>query len=67
MLNPEIFINPERGQIFHYCGDWQFLGGSPDMEGSRAGFVVEIRKILAGVLRQEDAANIRKRLSGGSG
>merc|ERR1712232_585681 len=41
LLNPEIFTSLGQGRIFHYCGAWEFLGGDPTMEGSRAAFVLE--------------------------
>lgn len=66
LLYPEVFLNEARGQIFHYCGDWQYLGGSPDMEGSRAAFVLALRKVLHPVLSQIDPALMRSNLTGES-
>lgn len=60
LFNPEVFIDPNRARLYHYCGDWEFLGGSPDMEGSRAAFVLELRKILQPVLK--NAAQVRRKL-----
>merc|ERR1719198_1742548 len=62
LLDPRIFFDPTRGRIYHYCGDWEFYGGSPDMEGSRAAFVLELRRVLSRILRPEDASKIRSRL-----
>jgi len=62
LFRPEVFIDPKRGRLFHYCSDWEFLGGDPDMEGSRAAFVVELRKLLAPVLRSQDASSVKERL-----
>lgn len=64
LFHPELFMNSERGRIFHYCGDWEYLGGDPEMEGSRSAFVLEIRRILRDILHAEGAAEVRKRLSG---
>lgn len=66
LMRPEVFLDESRGRIFHYCADWEFLGGSPDMQGSRAAFVQEIRKILEPVLSQIPADELRKRLTGES-
>merc|ERR1712232_1484974 len=58
LFDPAVFVDPSRGRLFHYCGDWQFLGGDPDMEGSRAGFTLALRKVLAPVLRSRGKARL---------
>mmetsp|Transcript_474 Transcript_474/g.938 ORF Transcript_474/g.938 Transcript_474/m.938 type:complete len:191 (-) Transcript_474:191-763(-) len=60
--DPRVFTDPARGQIFHYAGDWEFHGGSPSMEGSRAAFVLELRRVLAKDLWDQPPATIRARL-----
>eukprot|EP00419_Tripos_fusus_P054588 CAMPEP_0172806666 /NCGR_PEP_ID=MMETSP1075-20121228/6499_1 /TAXON_ID=2916 /ORGANISM="Ceratium fusus, Strain PA161109" /LENGTH=346 /DNA_ID=CAMNT_0013645493 /DNA_START=194 /DNA_END=1234 /DNA_ORIENTATION=- len=60
--DPRVFTDPARGQIFHYAGDWEFHGGSPSMEGSRAAFVLELRRVLAKGLWDQTRATIRARL-----
>jgi hypothetical protein len=64
LVYPDIFLDHSRGRIFHYCGDWEFLGGSPDMEGSRAAFVVALRDILRPVLSTVSPEDMRKKLTG---
>eukprot|EP00931_Biecheleriopsis_adriatica_P086193 TRINITY_DN60905_c0_g1_i1.p1 TRINITY_DN60905_c0_g1~~TRINITY_DN60905_c0_g1_i1.p1 ORF type:complete len:542 (-),score=112.58 TRINITY_DN60905_c0_g1_i1:68-1651(-) len=65
LMRPEVFLDASRGRIFHYAGDWEFHGGSPDMEGSRAAFVQQLRKILQPLLSAVSTpAELRKRLTG---
>jgi len=66
LMRPEVFLDESRGRIYHYCGDWEFLGGSPDMEGSRAAFVQELRTILRPALETIRPADMRMRLLGES-
>jgi hypothetical protein len=64
LMRPDVFLDESRGRIFHYSGDWEFLGGSPDMEGSRAAFVQALRKILMPVLSSVSPVEMRNRLTG---
>lgn len=64
LMPPEVFLDTARARIFHYAGDWEFHGGSPDMEGSRAAFVQELRKILQPILSEVSPADMRWRLTG---
>jgi hypothetical protein len=64
LMAPEIFLDESRGRIYHYCGDWEYLGGSPDMEGSRAAFVLALRELLRPILSQVDPELMRKHLTG---
>lgn len=48
LFDPELFLT-DKGRLFHYCGDWEFLGGDEEMKDSRAAFVAEIRRVLAPV------------------
>jgi len=32
LFDPAIFLDSSKGQLFHYCGDWEFLGGNVEME-----------------------------------
>merc|ERR1712032_63560 len=57
---PEIFANPSLARVYHYCGDWQFFGGSEDDEGSRARLAVEVREILSTILNGSSVAKARK-------
>jgi len=62
LMRPEVFMDSARGRIFHYAGDWEFHGGNPNMEGSRAAFVQELRKILRPLLSSFSPADLRLRL-----
>lgn len=64
LMRPEVFLDNARARIFHYAGDWEFHGGSPDMEGSRAAFIQELRKILQPILSDVSPADMRRRLTG---
>ena len=39
LFDPAIFLDSSKGQLFHYCGDWEFLGGNVEMEESYAEFL----------------------------
>jgi len=43
---PEVFLDAKKTQMYHYCGNWEFLGGDTTMDGSRAKFVMQMRDIL---------------------
>mmetsp|Transcript_4418 Transcript_4418/g.7623 ORF Transcript_4418/g.7623 Transcript_4418/m.7623 type:complete len:475 (-) Transcript_4418:140-1564(-) len=64
LCNPQLLSDPKRARVYHYAGDWQFHGGDPEMEGSRAAFVLDMRKALAPVLGAVDKATLEKRLCG---
>jgi len=66
LFRPEVFTDPARGRIYHYSGDWRFLGGSREMEGSRAAFVAELRQLLAPLLPPEGNLALRERLGAGA-
>ena len=31
LFDPELFLT-DKGRLFHYCGDWEFLGGDEEMK-----------------------------------
>lgn len=64
LFHPELFLDGRKGRLFHYSGDWEFFGGDVDMEGSRAAFVQELRKVMQPLLHKGNAALIRERLEG---
>jgi len=64
LCSPELFLDPNRGRIYHYAGDWQFHGGEPDMEGSRASFTAAMRKLLAPLLLSKGSGeSVKSRLT----
>lgn len=63
LFNPEVFTNEAHGRLFHYSGDWEFLGGDVDMEGSRAAFILEMRKLLTEQNLLQKAPLIKQRLT----
>jgi len=46
LMFPEVFLDAKKTQMYHYCGNWEFLGGDTTMDGSRAKFVMQMRDIL---------------------
>lgn len=50
LCDPRVFMDPRRGRIYHYSGDWEFFGGSLDMPDSRAAFVAALRHAMAPLL-----------------
>lgn len=62
LFDPAIFLDSSKGQLFHYCGDWEFLGGNVEMEDSRAAFVQELRRILGPVMKNGPKEALQKRL-----
>jgi len=67
LFNPEVFVDTSKTRLFHYCGDWEFLGGDANMTDSRAAFVLEMRRVLAPVLRRKDTRFLLNRLKHGTG
>mmetsp|Transcript_18724 Transcript_18724/g.41774 ORF Transcript_18724/g.41774 Transcript_18724/m.41774 type:complete len:522 (-) Transcript_18724:155-1720(-) len=64
LCDPVLFTNPQQGKIFHYAGNWEFHGGDPDMEGSRAAFVLALRRILDPILSSTTQTQLRARMCG---
>lgn len=61
LFDPELFLSG-NGHLFHYCGDWQFLGGNEEMKDSRAACVAKIRRVLEPILRTVPVQEIQRRL-----
>eukprot|EP00928_Gymnodinium_smaydae_P097207 TRINITY_DN8746_c0_g6_i1.p1 TRINITY_DN8746_c0_g6~~TRINITY_DN8746_c0_g6_i1.p1 ORF type:complete len:522 (+),score=73.61 TRINITY_DN8746_c0_g6_i1:72-1637(+) len=64
LFHPEMFSNPSRGRIYHYCGDWQFFGGDEHVPGSRGAMILKLRELLRPYIQLEDKDALRRRLSG---
>jgi hypothetical protein len=54
-MHPGVFVDPGRARLYYYCANPTFLQTDPEIDGSRAAFVHDLRKLLAPIIGTPDA------------